>query len=101
MTPDDKLDTIVTILGQVREWQQVHVAQHEALSEKLGDHHHEIYGNGNPGMKARLQSVEQATARRITPAAQLALGVIEKVIANGVLAIVAFLLYLYATAKPH
>jgi len=89
-TSDDKLDAIIEQLSWLQEYTKVHEEVHRNLLEKILEHRRILFGDGldRPGLVARL-------ARQPSTAQQWFLDVSKTVVANGVLALVGGLLYVY------
>ncbi len=50
----DQLDHMNQTLTEVRDSQIRHSARHEAIEQKLDEHHVTLFGNGKRGLKAQV-----------------------------------------------
>ncbi len=102
MTP---LEEIRKALEEIKAWMIGHAADHKRVERDVEEVRDDLYGvNGRPAIKSRLQAVEQEQAacrakRPRGPWVPFALGIAEKVIAGGLLAYLAWLLFVYRNVQ--
>jgi hypothetical protein len=92
MTTEDVAMIVGRLDGLLR-WQAAHDEAHKTITRDVTEIRSELYGNGNPGMKLRLQRLDDAVPGNRLRA--FVGSVAEKVLANGILAFVVWLLWIY------
>lgn len=105
---DNPLRTINQKLDDLLSWTSRHDEHHKSMNEKLEEARHELFSNST-GLKPRLQdaefriaAVEKNCKEKIACSswATTVRGIIEKVVAGGVLCFIAWLLFLYRAVQP-
>jgi hypothetical protein len=97
MTNEERLAAIDKKLDKMIIWQAAHAEAHRRIEGDVEELRATIYGNGRSGLKQEFTAHAQRCRDRTCPSPiqKAALGVAEKVIAGGVLALIAWLLLVY------
>lgn len=102
MTVDQKLDAIMEQIANVQLWQKAHDVAHKMIDRDVNEIRTELFGNGHPGIKERLQIQEQTCTssihlhRAIVGWQGAMRSIIVNVVSGAALAVLGWMLVMYA-----